>query len=260
MSMEAASTSIRLSRFEQLRFGREVIRQEGDALVSLASGLHDEFCDAIDLLFACQGSVIVTGMGKAGLIGQKITATLASTGTNAHFLHPAEAIHGDLGRIHQDDIVLALSFSGETEEVVRLLPSLEQFGTPTIAITRNTGSTLGRTATVTIALGPLSEACSLGLAPSTSTTAMLAVGDAQGLVNLPPSYAPGPASNYPPNPSFSGASAKPAPAPAAPAKKRSFGLILFFVALLLVVVLSALGGFALRAHMRGELELPGSHE
>ncbi|MCA9142946.1 MAG: KpsF/GutQ family sugar-phosphate isomerase [Planctomycetaceae bacterium] len=182
MSMEAASTSIRLSRFEQLRFGREVIRQEGDALVSLASGLHDEFCDAIDLLFACQGSVIVTGMGKAGLIGQKITATLASTGTNAHFLHPAEAIHGDLGRIHQDDIVLALSFSGETEEVVRLLPSLADLQTQLVAMTGASDSSLAQAANVVLDLGPIREACPHGLAPSTSTTAMMALGDALALV------------------------------------------------------------------------------
>lgn len=182
MSMEPASTSIRLSRFEQLRFGREVIRQEGEALTALADRLHDEFCDAIDLLFACAGNVIVTGMGKAGLIGQKITATLASTGTNAHFLHPAEAIHGDLGRIHADDLVLALSFSGETEEIVRLLPSLADLSAQLIAITGNADSSLGQSADVVLDLGPLREACQHGLAPSTSTTAMMAVGDALALV------------------------------------------------------------------------------
>lgn len=182
MSMEAASTSIRLSRFEQLRFGREVIRQEGEALAALAGELHEEFCDAIDLLYDCRGSVIVTGMGKAGLIGQKITATLASTGTNAHFLHPAEAIHGDLGRIHRDDIVLALSFSGETEEVVRLLPSLADFQTQLIAMTGASDSSLAQAADVVLNLGSIREACPHGLAPSTSTTAMMALGDALALV------------------------------------------------------------------------------
>lgn len=182
MSMEAASTSIRLSRFEQLRFGREVIRQEGAALTALAGRLHDEFCDAIELLFACRGSVIVSGMGKAGLIGQKITATLASTGTNSHFLHPAEAIHGDLGRIHCNDLVLALSFSGETEEIVRLLPSLAEMETQLIAMTGNAESSLARSADVVLNLGPLREACPHGLAPSTSTTAMAALGDALALV------------------------------------------------------------------------------
>ena len=182
MSMEAASNSIRLSRFEQLRFGREVIRPEGDALNALAGRLHDEFCDAIELLFACKGSVIVTGMGKAGLIGQKVTATLASTGTNAHFLHPADAIHGDLGRIHRNDLVLALSFSGETEEIVRLLPSLTDMQTQLIAMTGKPHSSLAQSADVILDLGPLREACQHGLAPSTSTTAMMALGDAMALV------------------------------------------------------------------------------
>ena len=182
MSMEAASTPIPLSRFEQLRFGREVLRREGEALTLLAGRLHDEFCDAIELLFACQGSVIVTGMGKAGLIGQKITATLASTGTNSHFLHPAEAIHGDLGRIHRDDLVLALSFSGETEEIVRLLPSLAEMQTQLIAMTGKADSSLAQSADVVLDLGPLREACPHGLAPSTSTTAMMALGDALALV------------------------------------------------------------------------------
>jgi arabinose-5-phosphate isomerase len=165
-----------------LRFGREVVRTEGQALLRLADRLHDEFCQAADAVLACQGSVIVTGMGKAGLIGQKISATLASTGTPAHFLHPGEAVHGDLGRIRSVDVVLALSFSGETEEVTRLIPSLALLTTPLIAVTGNPHSTLARAACVTLNLGPLSEACSLGLAPSTSTTAMLALGDALALV------------------------------------------------------------------------------
>jgi arabinose-5-phosphate isomerase len=124
--------------------------------------------------------VIVSGMGKAGLVGQKIAATLASTGTRSHFLHPGEAIHGDLGRVHRDDVVLMLSFSGETEEVTRLLPSLSAI--PLVAITGRATSTLARHASVVLDLGPLREACTLGLAPSTSTTAMLAVGDALALV------------------------------------------------------------------------------
>jgi arabinose-5-phosphate isomerase len=126
--------------------------------------------------------VIVSGMGKAGLVGQKTTATLASTGTRAHFLHPAEAIHGDLGRVHSDDVVLMLSQSGETEEIVRLLPSLAELGVPLIAITARATSRLGRAADVVLSLGTLREACTLGLAPSTSTTAMIAVGDALALV------------------------------------------------------------------------------
>ncbi len=167
---------------EQLSYGREIIEMEYRALESVAARLDHSFCKAVDLVYGCTGSVIVSGMGKAGLIGQKIAATLASTGTRSHYLHPAEAIHGDLGRIHGDDVVLMLSQSGETEEVVRLLPSIKQIGTPLIAITGRVRSKLERGATVTIALGPLQEACSLGLAPSTSTTAMLAVGDALALV------------------------------------------------------------------------------
>jgi arabinose-5-phosphate isomerase len=120
-------------------------------------------------------------MGKAGHIGQKLAATFASTGTRSHFLHPAEAFHGDLGRLHPYDAVLVLSQSGETSEVVQILPSLEKMGVPVIAVTAHDNSTLSRAAAVTVALGSLDEACSLGLAPSTSTTVMLAVGDALAL-------------------------------------------------------------------------------
>jgi arabinose-5-phosphate isomerase len=182
MSTDAAGRPDNWSRPEQLRFGREVIATEAQALSGLAERLSDEFCQAVHLLLECRGNVMVTGMGKAGLIGQKITATLASTGTIAHFVHPAEAIHGDLGRIRRGDVVLALSMSGETAEVTRLIPSLAEAAVPLIAITGNPGSALGRAARVVLDLGPLKEACSLGLAPSTSTTAMLALGDALALV------------------------------------------------------------------------------
>jgi arabinose-5-phosphate isomerase len=181
--MEAAATrSNVLSAFEQLRFARQIILAESRALAQVADRLGPEFCRAIELVYQCSGSVIVCGMGKAGLVGQKIMATLASTGTPSHCLHPAEAIHGDLGRIRANDVVVMLSQSGETEEVTRLLPSLAEMGVSIIAITARAGSTLGRAATTTIELGTLEEACSLGLAPSTSTTAMLAVGDALALV------------------------------------------------------------------------------
>ena len=180
--MEAAAPSGKLSPFEQLRLGREILRLEGRALADVADRLDTEFCRAVECLYLCRGSVIVSGMGKAGLVGQKIMATLASTGTRAHCLHPAEAVHGDLGRVHRDDVILILSQSGETEEVVRLLPTLAELGVPILAITARRDSTLGRAATVTIELGRLEEAGSLGLAPSTSTTVMLAVGDALALV------------------------------------------------------------------------------
>jgi len=182
MSTEALALSGNLSPFEQLGYARQIIQIEGRALGQLANRLDSEFCHALKLLHQCRGNVIVTGIGKAGVIGQKIMATLASTGTPSHWLHPAEAVHGDLGRIHRDDVVLILSQSGETEEIVRLLPSLNELGVPILAITSQRTSTLGQAATVTIELGNLQEACALGLAPTTSTTAMLAVGDALALV------------------------------------------------------------------------------
>ena len=182
MSKEASAAQAGKTRFEQLRQGREIIRLESRMLAQVAARLDEQFCRAVQYLYECSGSVIVSGMGKAGLVGQKIMATLASTGTRAHCLHPAEAMHGDLGRIHADDVVLILSQSGETEEVVRLLPSLAELEVPTIAVTSQASSTLGRAATVTIQLGRLTEADPLGLAPSTSTTVMLAVGDALALV------------------------------------------------------------------------------
>ncbi|TWT99809.1 Arabinose 5-phosphate isomerase KpsF [Botrimarina colliarenosi] len=171
-----------LPKPQRIAAAREVMRLEAIALWKLSQQLGDEFAAAIELLESCHGSVIVTGMGKAGLIGQKIAATLASTGQPSHFLHPAEAFHGDLGRVGRGDIVLMLSQSGETAEVTQLLPSLREFGAPILAITASTQSTVGRAARVVLPLGQLDEACSLGLAPSTSTTAMLAVGDAIALV------------------------------------------------------------------------------
>jgi len=182
MSMDAAALPIAESPLEQLRLARRIIEQESRALDQAAFRLGGDFCQAVSYLYGCRGSVIVSGMGKAGLIGQKIMATLASTGTRSHCLHPAEAVHGDLGRVHVDDVLLILSQSGETEEVVRLLPSLAELGVPIIAMTARADSSLGRAASVTIALGSMDEACSLGLAPSTSTTVMLAVGDALALV------------------------------------------------------------------------------
>jgi arabinose-5-phosphate isomerase len=181
MSTEAAPIAP-AAPLEQLRYAREIIRIESQALASLATALNARFCEAVELIFRCQGSVLVSGMGKAGLVGQKISATLASTGTRSHFLHPGEAFHGDLGRIHRNDVLLILSQSGETEEVTRLLPSLREFGVDVIAITAKPASPLARAAAVVLELGAVHEACALGLAPSTSTTAMLALGDALALV------------------------------------------------------------------------------
>ena len=182
MNLDGARVADELSAFEQLRFGREVLLRESEAIQSIAENLDRAFCHAVDLVYRCQGSLIVSGMGKAGLVGQKLMATFASTGTPSHFLHPAEAVHGDLGRVRDDDVVLVLSQSGETEEIVRLLPSLQEMTTPLIAMTSHSESTLGRSGTVVLQLGTLEEAGGLGLAPSTSTTTMLALGDALALV------------------------------------------------------------------------------
>lgn len=182
MSSDPVRKSDTLSPFEQLRLARQIIEQESKTLLDMAQRLDHQFCRAVEYLYHCRGSVIVCGMGKAGLVGQKIMATLGSTGTRSHYLHPAEAVHGDLGRVHPDDVMLMLSQSGETEEIIRILPSLGELGVPILAITARTNSTLGRVAAVVLELGTLHEACSLGLAPSTSTTAMLALGDALALV------------------------------------------------------------------------------
>ncbi len=181
MSMEAAAAANIPASFEQLRFAREIILAESRALAQVADRLDREFCRAVELIFQCRGNVIVTGIGKAGLVGRKIMATLASTGTPSHCLHPAEAMHGDLGRLRADDVALVLSLSGETDEVVRLLPCLKEIGVPVVAVTGCAASTLGRAAGAAIELGPIEEVCPLRLAPSTSTTAMLAVGDALAL-------------------------------------------------------------------------------
>jgi arabinose-5-phosphate isomerase len=167
---------------EGLAFAREVLRIEAEALERVRDRLGESIARAAELIYRSTGSVIVTGMGKAGLVGQKLAATLASTGTRAFHLHPAEAVHGDLGRIRADDVVLALSQSGETEEVLRLVPALRRLGAGLVAITERTGSSLGRAADLCVALGPVAEACPLGLAPSASTTVLMAVGDALALL------------------------------------------------------------------------------
>ncbi len=169
-------------QFEQLREGKQVLLSEAEALQQVAGRLDACFVRAVEMLLTCPGRVIVTGMGKAGLIGQKIAATLSSTGTRAQSLHPAEAVHGDLGCLSAADVVLALSNSGETEELCRLLPIFAKIGAPVIAVTSTATNSLATQAQATICLGRLQEVGVFGLAPSTSTTAMLAVGDALALV------------------------------------------------------------------------------
>ena len=157
---------------------RAVIETEADAVRSLSDRIDDDFVAACRLMLECRGRVIVIGMGKSGHVGNKISATLASTGTPAFFVHPAEASHGDLGMIKGEDVVLALSNSGETEEVNRILPVLKRLDVPLIAMTGNADSTLGRHADVHLDASVTKEACPLGLAPTSSTTAALALGDA----------------------------------------------------------------------------------
>ncbi len=161
-----------------LDYAREVIKSEADGLSSVIRIVDGEFRNAAEMIYNCTGSVIVSGIGKAGIIGQKVSATLASTGTPSHFLHPAEAVHGDLGRLRPNDIVLALSYGGETDEVIRLINLVKELQISLIAITGHEDSTLSKHADVVICMGKISEACPLGIAPSVSTTCMLAIGDA----------------------------------------------------------------------------------
>jgi arabinose-5-phosphate isomerase len=167
---------------DRLAYAREIIRGEAAALEQVAGRLDDSFLQAVDLCHRCAGRVAVTGTGKSADVGQKIAGTLNSTGTRAYVLDATRAVHGDLGMVHPNDVVLALSHSGESEEVVRLLGPLRQLATALVALTGNPRSTLARHADVALAYGPLEEVCPLGLAPSTSTTVMIAVGDALAFV------------------------------------------------------------------------------
>jgi len=163
---------------------KKVLRIEAEAVAALADRIDDSFDKAVQMILNCEGRVVVTGMGKSGLIGKKIAATLASTGTPALFLHPAEGIHGDLGMVTRGDTVIALSNSGETDELSRMLPSLKRLGIGIIALTGNVDSTLAKNSDVVINVGVKEEACPLGLAPTASTTAALAMGDALAVALL----------------------------------------------------------------------------
>jgi arabinose-5-phosphate isomerase len=167
-----------------LETARKVLEIEAATLRDLVGRLDERFARAVDIVYSCQGRVVVTGMGKSGIIGQKISATLSSTGTPSFFLHPAEAIHGDLGRLVAGDVVVALSYSGETEELLRLLDSLKRLAIPLITLTGNPASVLAQTSDVVIDVSIREEACPLGLAPTASTTAMLAMGDALAMALL----------------------------------------------------------------------------
>jgi len=161
-----------------LDYARKVIKAEAEAIASVTPIVDVSFAEAAGMIYNCTGSCIVSGIGKAGIIGQKISATMASTGTPSHFLHPVEAVHGDLGRLRKDDIVIVLSYGGETDEVTRLINLVKQLEIKLIAITGDSDSTLSRHADVVLCMGQINEACPLGVAPSVSTACMLAIGDA----------------------------------------------------------------------------------
>jgi arabinose-5-phosphate isomerase len=163
---------------------RKVLQTEAAAILALVERLDERFDRAVDLLRHCRGRVILTGMGKSGIICQKIAATLSSTGTPAFFLHPADAIHGDLGVIQGDDVVVALSYSGETDEILKLLEAIRRLGAKLVAITGSCRSPLATAADVALDCGVLEEACPLNLVPTASTTAMLAIGDALAMTLL----------------------------------------------------------------------------
>jgi arabinose-5-phosphate isomerase len=167
---------------DRLEYARSIIRGEAAALEQIAQRLDEAFLQAVELLYRCRGRVAITGTGKSADVGQKIAGTLNSTGTRAYVLDSTRAVHGDLGMIHPDDVVLMLSYSGESEEIVRLVQPMKQMAQAIVALTGNSNSTLARQADITLYLGPLEEVCPLGLAPSTSTTAMIAVGDALAFV------------------------------------------------------------------------------
>ena len=175
---ETSHTNIRLE------IARQVLRTESDAIRALIDRLDHNFVSAVELLATSKGRVILTGMGKSGIISRKIAATLSSTGTPAYFLHPAEAVHGDLGVIQRDDLIIAISQSGATPEILRLLETLKRLGSQIIVITGMPDSPLGRAADVTLECHVDEEACPLNLAPTASTTAALALGDALAMTLL----------------------------------------------------------------------------
>lgn len=169
---------------EVLKRAADVLRIEADGIASIVGRLDDNFVRAVEVLAHCSGKVVVTGMGKSGLICRKISATLASTGTPSFFLHSADALHGDVGMIMKDDVILALSNSGETDEILKILPHFKFLGLKLVVMTGNASSTLAKAADVVLDVGVKEEACPLGLAPTASTTAALATGDALAIVLL----------------------------------------------------------------------------
>lgn len=176
---------IQFSAEGAIELGREVLAREAAAVADMAKTLdRDHFARAVELILSCRGRVVVSGVGKSGHIGRKVAATLASTGTPAFFVHAAEAAHGDLGMITKDDVVIGISYSGETGELLTIVPVIKREGTPLITITGNPASTLAKNADVNLDVHVTSEACPLNLAPTTSTTATLAMGDALAIAAM----------------------------------------------------------------------------
>ena len=167
-----------------LENARNVLKMEADAILELVPRINGQFTAAVEMILACPGRTVITGMGKSGIIGRKMAATLASTGTPSFYLHPAEGIHGDLGMVTAEDVVIALSNSGETGEILHILPLLRRIGAKVIAMVGNPNSSLGKNADVVLDVGVSKEACPLGLAPTSSTTAALAFGDALAVALL----------------------------------------------------------------------------
>ena len=182
MSAQPASPARPMPEFA--RTGQRVIREEAGALAAVAERLDGAFSDACRLVLACTGRIVCTGMGKSGHIARKIAATLASTGTPAFFMHPGEASHGDLGMVTERDVVLALSYSGESDEILMIAPALKRLGVPLIAMTGRAASSMARLSDVHLDVSVPSEACPHNLAPTTSTTASLALGDALAVAVL----------------------------------------------------------------------------
>jgi len=180
----AATPTARGDDRSSLEEGKRVLQIEAQAVSDLIDRLDLRFTEAVNFLYQCKGKVVVAGMGKSGLIGQKIAATLASTGTPSFFLHPAEGVHGDLGMVARRDAMIAISNSGETQEVLQLLPFVKRINIPVVALTGRTGSTLAKHCDVTLDISVAEEACPMGLAPTASTTATLAMGDALAVALL----------------------------------------------------------------------------
>jgi len=169
---------------EFIEEAKKLLRVESEAVFALIDRIDESFIKALEIMYESKGKIVVTGMGKSGLIGKKIAATLASTGTPAFYLNPAEGSHGDIGVVTKSDVVLALSYSGETDELIRILPALKRMDIKIIAMTGNPGSTLSKSADVTLDVSVKEEACPMGLAPTSSTTAALAMGDALAITLL----------------------------------------------------------------------------